>query len=87
MTDRERELLADLKGRDWSAPLDLGASNSSHHSTTLKRMIPKGWVLRKYRGYDPGEKRKFAGRGSCLYKITPQGAQALANATATAVAP
>jgi len=56
----------------WARPLDIGGSNGSHHSNTLRRMIGLGWVESKSRSV-------FAGRGSYRYRITTKGDEALAN--------
>lgn len=91
MTPNQAEVLNELLACDrsspagsWHAPMEFGGHNGSHHGVTARRMADRyGWVEWRYRGCDPGEKRRFAGRGSCLYRITPAGAQALANHQAT----
>lgn len=84
MTENEAELLTELRALketrpDGCAPMDVGGSDSSHHSVTLRRMVPKGWVEKRYRGGAWGAPRGRYGRCSCLYRITPKGEQALAN--------
>lgn len=85
MTENQEEALeglAQLEG--WQAPLHFGGGNGSHHGVTARRMADKlGWVEWCYRGHEPGEKLRNAERGSCLYRITAKGRQALANHKAT----
>jgi hypothetical protein len=62
----------------WARPLDLGATNSSHHSATLAALAKKGLVQFKQRGEadpPPGEngRKRFRTRGSKCYRITPEG--------------
>ena len=52
-------------------PLDLGGSNGSHHSTTLRALVQKGLVHRDR------EARRNGTRPGCLYWITPAGVDAL----------
>lgn len=72
--------------REWVTPLDIGASNGSHHSGTLDRLAKKGLVRFKQRGAaDPpaGENggKIWRGRGSKCYQITPAGLAALQERT------
>lgn len=83
MTENEAEVLEALRPREgaeaeWLAPLAFGGSNGSHHAQTAKRMEPKGWVERRFRGHEPGE-RTTGARGSCLYRITARGIEAVQN--------
>lgn len=62
----------------WCTPLDLCASNGSHHSGTLAALAKKGLVNYKQRGCaDPGPdqngKKMFATRGSKSYRLTTAG--------------
>lgn len=62
---RADELLADLRGvysegfcvwcrrehdRPWFRPMDIGATDASHHSRTLATLVKRGDVLRRERG-------------------------------------
>lgn len=81
MTANEAELLSGL--RDFNAagckPLDLGGSGHSNHSVKLFRLCAKGWAERNF-GLGWGEGRGTTmQRGSCVYRITDAGRQALAN--------
>ena len=78
MRDREADVLRGLKALDtcdltagggWARPLDIGGFSNSHHSTTLRRMIPKGWV----------EATETRGREGKRYRITEKGVTALQN--------
>ncbi len=85
MTDNEADVLAELatpsNGDTWQRPMDFGGGNGSHHAVTAKRMAhpSKGWVEWRYRGHEVGKPLRNAERGSCLYRITEKGRQALAN--------
>lgn len=85
MTPNQREVLESLahlakyNPDTWWRPLDFGGTNGSNHGLTASRIADAyGWVEYKFRGYEPGEKRRFAGRGSKLYRITEKGKGALA---------
>lgn len=90
MTSREcdmmRELLAHermwvkhLAGRDEripaARPMDLGGSNRSHHSATLRAMAVKGWVQDV--GYGVSGHGRHGSRRVCKYKSTDAGRAAL----------
>lgn len=48
---RQRDVLVSLAHHDgWSRPMDVGASDGSHHSTTLRALIKKHLVERRVRG-------------------------------------
>jgi hypothetical protein len=57
--DKEREVLLGLEWAvrcnqgpqmdGWVRPMDVGGSNCSHHSATLKRLLKRGLVERKRR--------------------------------------
>lgn len=87
MTENEAEVLAELEALANETggqcigfkPLDFGGADGSHHAQTTIRMCRKGWVERSF-GLGFGiPKPNGAARGSCRYRITPQGRQALAN--------
>jgi len=68
-----RSLNAALDGsEDWSRPLDIGGGGNSHHTTTLAKMLPFGWVERRNTGF--GQTRP-----AWRYRITAKGREALAN--------
>lgn len=80
LSEREREVLGGLeyearqfalghRTRDYSRPMDVGGSNSSHHSKTLTKLSERGLV----------EKKRWAGhcRRSYRYKITSEGLRLL----------
>ena len=73
LTDYEEEVVRALEswhrrhGPDGAIPLDLGASNGSHHSGTLNRLCRKGIVARTSR--NPLATR----RGSYRYALTETG--------------
>ena len=88
-TELETEVLSELdflrrydpeRAERGVAPMQFGGSNGSHHGGTATRMVAKGWVDRRYRGYDWGEPMRFRARGSCAYRITPAGVIALQRA-------
>lgn len=98
MTDNEAEVLAalvelsklDENQQEGFRPLDFGGKDASHHAQTAIRMIPKGWVERRFSwlggGTNWGEAKTVRMRGSCRYRITPKGVVALANHQATSQA-
>lgn len=62
----------------WCRPMDLGASNGSHHSGTLQALARKGLVrFKQRRGEEPPEgengRKLWRGRGSKSYQVTPAG--------------
>lgn len=79
MTENQAEVLEGLNQMGWLRPMDFGGSNGSHHGVTARRMEKQGWVEWRYCGHEPGEKLRHMKRGSCLYRITAKGAQALVN--------
>lgn len=92
LTARQLETLRELDyanhgssyPKKWCTPLDLGASNDSHHSHTLAALAAKGLVQFKQRGAeDPldGEngKRVWGARGSKCYRVTPAGRERARN--------
>ena len=72
---------------DWARPMDIGARDGSHHTTTLRSLVKKGLAERRLRGsllneirgselYDRLSKIKrgrSAPRGSYVYRITSAG--------------
>jgi hypothetical protein len=96
MTDNEAECLGELHANAMAhpdqidtgfRPLDIGGTDCSHHAQTLIRMIPKGWVERRFfwlgGGTSWGEAKTVRMRGSCRYRITSAGLVALSNHQAT----
>lgn len=88
MTDRQLALLRQLvSDGGWLRPMDLGARDQSHHTTTLKQLIAKGYAERKLRGSllndlrGPALYRQLANikrqrthpRGSYVYRVTDAG--------------
>lgn len=71
---RQRELfrvLEDYGG--WATPVDVGGSNGSHHSKTLRTLAAKGLVDAEWRSVDgttpaPTYVRGRPGGGSWLYR-------------------
>jgi len=69
--------------KTWATPLDLCASNGSHHSSSLAALAKKGLVQFKQRSDPrdppPGENggKRWRGRGSKCYRITDAGRTAL----------
>lgn len=88
LTDNQRDVLGMLghsTTSGWSTPLELGGHNGSHHSGTLNALARKGLVQFKQRHEPdppPGENgaKRWRGRGSKSYRITPAGRKALAEA-------
>ncbi len=92
LTANQREVLAELEFANiraryplaWCRPLDVGASNGSHHSATLHALVKKGLVQFKQRGsrdpdgWESSERKLFRSRGSKCYRITPAGRRAIA---------
>jgi hypothetical protein len=78
LSEQEWEVLRELTGTrrwGWARPMDLGASNGSHHSGTLKKLVRKGYAERIPRSttrddidVDGTKKAK-----SWLYRITDAG--------------
>jgi hypothetical protein len=92
LTAKQRDVLDALAvfgGRDraWARPMDIGAWDGSHHTSTLRALIAKKFVERQLRGsllnhirgqacYDAWAKVKrgrSAPRGSYRYRVTPRG--------------
>lgn len=79
MSDNEFEVLNELEAHcrleSYPArPMDIGGSDGSHHSATLKRLSERGLVERKRRGTLANY---LNSRGSYCYRITPEGITAL----------
>lgn len=49
----------------WFRPMDIGGSDASHHSRTLRLLAKKGYVRTK--------RRSLGSRGSYLYSLTTEG--------------
>jgi hypothetical protein len=82
LTERQHDLLAVLSqpwAAEWARPMDLGASNGSHHSTTLRQLVRRGLVERIPRALARDDvDRDGTGRAkSWLYRITAEGRLAL----------
>lgn len=81
LTEKQAEVVIGLRGADDDglAPMWFGGSNGSHHSNTARRLVERGLVERRYRGFlvggGWGEKKKYRGRGSCRYRLTELGKQ------------
>lgn len=81
ITERDLETLCELiaafdnaakYGRIGVAPLDFGGSNGSHHGATATKLVSRGLVEHKKRGWEWGQ-APTAIRGSKLYRPTPAG--------------
>ena len=59
LTDRDREVLGELPIVAWVRPMDVGGTNSSHHSATLRKLVRYGLAEQKrhYRGVSGGHWR------------------------------
>ena len=59
LTDRDREVLAELPTDEWVRPMDVGGRDSSHHSATLRKLVRYGLAEqeRHYRGVSSGHWR------------------------------
>ena len=74
LTDRDFDVLNELApsylnefdNRPWQRPLDIGASNGSHHSPTLAKLEKRGLVESKQRSW-------LGSRGSKVYRVTDAG--------------
>lgn len=85
LNERQIETLCDLlwanvtgkTTKPWVTPMEVGASNASHHSATLNSLAVRGLAQWKQRGApDPlsGQNgQKHHGRGAKAYRITPGG--------------
>lgn len=58
------------------APLDFGGSNGSHHGATATKLVARGLVEHKKRGYEWGKAPKRGHRGSKMYRPTQAGREA-----------
>jgi hypothetical protein len=51
LPDTQRDVLAALVlFADWARPMDVGATDGSHHTATLHALMRKGFVERRLRG-------------------------------------
>lgn len=66
-------------------PMEFGGSNGSHHSGTAKALAIRGFVDRMKASHAGISLNNFKSRakGSCHYRITEAGAEALSAALAT----
>jgi hypothetical protein len=88
LTDREREILQDLRGAhddrcptEWCRAMDVGGRDGSHHSYTLAKLTRAGLVERKKYGCfckANGELGRCRCKGSCGYRLTEAGRAAIA---------
>ena len=64
LTGKEVEILqsAQLMGKQWFRPLDIGGTNNSNHSRLLARLVAKGLIERKHRS-------SHYSRPSYLYRV------------------
>lgn len=61
---------------EWFRPMDVGGTDGSHHSQTLRRLAKRGWV-------EAAPRHGLAGaRLHSRYRITLEGVRALANHSA-----
>lgn len=83
MTENEDRTLSELAMADGDAgqaPLRFNPGiPSGDLSVILTRMAAKGWVDKAFRGGEWNGPKPYMARGSCIYRITPKGRQALAN--------
>jgi hypothetical protein len=87
VTDKEAEILSalldlskDCAGqREGFTPMMFGGHNGSDHGIVATRMVAKGWVDRRHAGLDWNETKTYRARGSCRYRITAKGINALIN--------
>lgn len=76
LSEREADVLMTMAGSDyWVRPMDIGGSDASHHSATLRRLVSRGYVERRRRS-------ATSSRPSYEYRITDAG-NAAARAEAT----
>lgn len=85
LTERDMETLNELafaydqalkRGFDGVAPLDFGGSNGSHHGATATKLVRRGLVEHRKRGWQWGQ-APTAFRGSKVYRPTPAGREAV----------
>lgn len=78
--DRDLDVLRELRAacdakycangvpKGWARPLDCGAADGSHHSSTLAKLVRHGYAEARQRGALASNSR-----GSKLYRITDDG--------------
>ena len=66
LTERDVDVLSRLSENEWATPYQIGASDGSHHTQTLRKLIRHGLVERHERG--------GVTRSSYTYRLTPDGA-------------
>lgn len=75
LSESEREVLRELgppyPGHEWFRPMDVGGTDGSHHSYTLRRLYERDLAERKDRGSLAGIRPVY------LYRITPLGISVL----------
>lgn len=85
LTERDMETLNELvaaydsllsHGLDGAAPIDIGGSDCSHHSKTLRKLTDYGLVETRKRGFAWGDQAARRFRGSNVYRPTEAGREA-----------
>ena len=71
LRDSETDLLRWLTVDEWQRPMDIGGTDGSHHSSTLKQLIEKGFVVRRRRSSIMNS--LGSSRGSYEYRKSPIG--------------
>lgn len=73
MTARELGVLRSLDDKLWLRPMDVGGTDGSHHSATLKRLVQQGLAAER-RG---GNYARGTARHGFRYRRTAAGRAAL----------
>lgn len=76
LSDLEKCVVLSMEGHKWVRPMDIGGSDGSHHSATLKRLIRRGIVERKKRGTITNV-LMVGIRGSYVYRLTDEFAESM----------
>jgi hypothetical protein len=66
----------DTLSTDWVRLMDIGGESGSHHASTARNFIAKGWIESRARSSPSG---KPGQRVSKLYRLTPKGREAFHN--------
>ena len=73
LTARQLEVLQRLRDLDvWARPMDVGGTDCSHHSRTLRQLVAKGLVERAQRRGLRGYLDNYI-RGAYEYRLTERG--------------
>lgn len=72
----EREGKGENGDQRGFAPLDFGGGNGSHHGATATKLVARGLVEHKKRGYEWGQAPSRRYRGSKVYRPTSAGREA-----------